>query len=86
VIRFDPATGQMIVSQDPAISVTSSPGIIYEQPAPAPAPRGYQPVPQPLGTQFQRQGIAPYDPAVAAAPAQAPVGNAQDVDGGRGLY
>jgi len=86
LIRFDPATGQMIVSQDPAISVTSSPGIIYEQPAPAPAPRGYQPVPQPLGTQFQRQGIAPYDPAVAAAPAQAPVGNAQDVDGGRGLY
>jgi len=87
LIRFDPVTGEMIVSQDPAISVAPAPGIVYQ---PAPQQRSFQPVPQPLGTQFRRQGIAPYDPASVANAAtgrgQAPVPTTEDVEGGRGLY
>lgn len=36
LIRFDAATGQWIVAQDPAIRVEGTPGVIYRQTAPAP--------------------------------------------------
>ena len=90
LIRFDPNTGEMIVSQDPAISVEPAPGVVYQQPETG----AYQPIPRAPEQQFQRQGIAPYDPASVAnaapangfVPGQVPTPNAEDVSGGRGLY
>jgi len=67
LIRFDPVTGEMIVSQDPAISVVPAPGIVYRDPDNTP---GYQATPQQAPGGFR----------------QAPVANAEDVGGGRGLY
>lgn len=87
LIRFDPVTGQMIVAQDPAISVTPAPGVIFQQPRQAPAQQPtYRPTPLPLGTQFQRQGTAPYDPGSVANAIPAPATTTEDVGGGRGLY
>ncbi len=88
LIRFDPATGQMIVSQDPAITIVPAPGVVYRpnQSAPQPQQPAFRPTPLPLGTQFGGQGVAPYDPGVAAPGVATPGASAQDVGGGRGLY
>ena len=55
LIRFDAATGQWIVAQDPAIRVEGTQGIIYRQPAPVPATptTPNQPVPGGLGNSAQ---------------------------------
>ncbi len=72
LIRFD-ANGQMIVSQDPAIIVEPSPGVVYRQPQFAPS----QPQQQPFG---QRPVANNNNPASS-------VGNsAQGIQGGGGLY
>ncbi len=92
LIRFDPNTGQMIVSQDPAISVEPAPGIVY-QPT-NPAPRSFQPVPRASGQQFEGQGVAPYDPRPVAnaapqpgyTPGQAAAPASDAIQSGGGLY
>ena len=59
LIRFDPVTGEMIVSQDPAISVVPAPGIVYREPDDT---RSYQAVPQ----QAPAQGWFPQAPVANA--------------------
>lgn len=71
LIRFD-ANGQMVVSQDPAITVEPAPGVFYRQPEYAPS--------QPEQPFRQR-------PAANTAPSVSSLGNsAQGIQGGGGLY
>ncbi len=88
LIRFDPNTGQMIVSQDPAITVAPAPGVVYQQPAPQ--QRTFQPVPRAPDQQFGGQGIAPYaPPPIANAPPPsnfAPAPASGNIQSGGGLY
>jgi hypothetical protein len=90
LIRFDPNTGQMIVSQDPAIMVEPAPGVVYQPPA----PRRFQTAPRSPEQQFGGQGIAPYEPPPIAnappppnfTPGQAPAPTGGNIQSGGGLY